>query len=131
MPPAEEKNAMSIFFVGSGQTLSGVTLGSGDDEYVLLGGTATGTIVNGGFLDNGGTTTGTTINSGVQIVEPGGAATSTTINGGYQDDNGIASGTTINWRRPSYRPRRHGDQHDNQRRYAVRIFRHRERYDDL
>src|SRR6266404_786778 len=105
---------MTTVLVTSGQTLSGVILGSGDAELVWPGGTAAGTIINGGYQDDAGTASNTTINGGYQFVEAGGTATSTaiygggqlvmaggtansaTINGGYQDDFGTAIGTTIN-----------------------------------
>src|SRR2546421_632318 len=107
---------MATYLVTSGQTLSGLTLSSSDAEYVLPGGTASSTVINGGFQDDAGTATGTTIYSGAQIVESGGIATSTIINGGAQlvmsggtatsailnggyqlvSSAGIASNTTLN-----------------------------------
>jgi autotransporter passenger strand-loop-strand repeat protein len=87
---------MAAFFVGSGQTLSGVILGSGDTEDVWPGGTAIGTIINGGYQDNTGTATGTIINGGAQDVYYG-TASNTTIYGGHQllEFGATASNTTI------------------------------------
>jgi|SRR5205823_8335023 len=90
---------MTTFLVTSGQTLSGVTLASGDTEAVLFGGTATSTIINGGFQDDAGTATNTTINGGYQFVESGGTASNTTVYSGAEQlvmSGGTAAGTTIN-----------------------------------
>src|SRR5260221_9706216 len=87
---------MAAFFVNSGQTLIGVILGSGDTETVWPGGTALGTIINGGYQDDAGTATGTIINGGAQDVYYG-TASNTTIYGGHQllEFGGPAGKTTI------------------------------------
>src|SRR5438045_3074172 len=89
---------MTTFLVTSGQTLSEVTLGSGDEELILPGGTGLVTIVNGGFQDDAGLAIGTTIYDGDQVVEAGGVAKKTAIYGGYQilESGGTASDTTVN-----------------------------------
>src|SRR5204863_504738 len=68
---------MTTFLVNPGQTLSGVTLGSGDEEDVFLGGTAVSTIINGGnqIIELSGTASNTTINGGTEHVLAGGTAT--------------------------------------------------------
>jgi len=91
---------MTSYVVNSGQTSSGLTLGSGDTLTVNTGGTATGTTLNSDGRDyvSGGTANGTTVNDGgYQTVYSGGTAGGTTVNGGYEIvSGGTAGGTTVN-----------------------------------
>ena len=67
-------------------------------DYVIAGGTASGTTINGGGTEDVfGTDNGTTINNGgLERVEASGKANGTTINGGTEDVYGTATGTRIN-----------------------------------
>jgi autotransporter passenger strand-loop-strand repeat protein len=70
---------MTDTVVSSGQTSSGIVLGTGDTLTVLSGGTASATMISSG---------------GVSVISAGGVA-STTIDSGGEDVFGIASGTTV------------------------------------
>ncbi len=93
---------MTDYNVTSGVTSSGVTLNSGDNEFVSSGGIATGTINNGGaeFILDGGSVTGTQVNSGgVENVSSGGAASATVVNNSGSQvvhGGGSATGTVVN-----------------------------------
>ena len=80
---------MATYTVSSGQTVSGVTLNTGDTMNVLKGGSAINTTINGpGNGDLGqanqyvsGQASGTVVNNGgSQEVDSGGVATGTVVN---------------------------------------------------
>jgi autotransporter passenger strand-loop-strand repeat protein len=96
--------------------VSGTTVSSGGEEYVVAGGTASAAIIGSGGLeavfgiDRGGTIShgtqydygtvsgGTIISAGEQIVEAGAAASNMTVDSGGLDNlvsGGTAVGTTI------------------------------------
>ena len=106
----------STLTIAAGQTVSNSTVSDNNSLNILSGGTATGTVINGGGTENvsgsdvggtvndggyqyilaGGTTTGTVVNDpGVQVIFFGGTATDTTLNGGEQGVYGLAIGTAI------------------------------------
>ena len=77
---------MTTTTVSSGQTSSGIVLGSGDQEFVLSGGVAVGTTVNSGgvaHIQSGGIDSASVINN-LEFVSAGGTAISATVN-----DNGL------------------------------------------
>ncbi len=85
---------MSDLYVGSGETVSGVHLGLGDDrQYVDSGGKSIGTTVYSGgwqYVSSGGKTIGTTVSSGgYQVVRGDNTYYSPTNVGG------IASGSVV------------------------------------
>ncbi len=109
---------MTTNSVTSGETSTGLTLGSGDFLFVSSGGTAVATKVSGGgtveiFTDgtasltmvssggtevvsSGGTAVSTTVSSsGTEVVSSGGSAVSTTVTGADATQLVYAGGTAI------------------------------------
>jgi autotransporter passenger strand-loop-strand repeat protein len=97
---------MAVYSVSSGQTLSGVTLNSGDFAYILSGGSAASLTVSSGgqeIVSSGGSAIGTIVDASGSAVIAGGTATGSILSGtlfgpwGHEDvvSGGIASGTTI------------------------------------
>ena len=82
-------------FVYSGVT-SSVRVGSGNDQFVELGGTASGTIVDGGNQVVYGNASGSVINSGGYLYLELGTAVSTTVNNGVLLVLGTESGSVAN-----------------------------------
>jgi len=76
---------MTTYSISAGQTSNGVTLNSGDTEYIYSGGTVIGTtVINGGTDYVSGVESGTTtVNSGgLDIVYKGGQESNATVNSG-------------------------------------------------
>jgi autotransporter passenger strand-loop-strand repeat protein len=83
-----------------GGTASGTTLSSGGSQYVNFGGTASGTIVDGGGyqeVDSGGTASGTAVGNNGYVYLFGTASGTTVSSGGneYVASGGVESGGTI------------------------------------
>ena len=73
-----------------------MTVSGGAQGYVLAGGTASGTHVNGGIYVVYGSNTGTTINSGgAEYVYSGATESGTIVNSGLQVVFGTVTGTTV------------------------------------
>lgn len=77
---------MTTYIVSSGSTLSGVTLHSGDVEYVYSGGSAVDTTINSGgiaYVDHGGSAISATVASGgEEFVFSGGSASIADVSSG-------------------------------------------------
>ncbi len=93
---------MSEYVVNSGQTSTGIVVGSATsaDLTINAGGTAIDTIVSSGgteYVSAGGRASSTTVSSGGQdVVFSGGTVVDTAvIRGGEEDVYGTASGTTL------------------------------------
>jgi autotransporter passenger strand-loop-strand repeat protein len=102
--------------VESGGSASGTMVSAGGQEYVVAGGTVTGTTLNGGagvlfgtavstIIAGGsidydyGVESGTTVSSGLQVVEAGAAASGTTVLSGGEEfvvAGGTVSGSKLN-----------------------------------
>lgn len=84
-----------IFYGGTANS----TLISGGQQYVMNGGVASASTVEGyGYLNNYGSAVGTVLNNGTMYVQNGGSTQSTQVNaGGYEYVNygGVASATTV------------------------------------
>ena len=88
---------MSVTYVSSGKVVKSKTVASGDEQYILEGGKASNTIVNGvQYVSSGGSAVRTTVKSGgSQYVA--GIATRTTVSGGSMNliSGGVASNTNV------------------------------------
>jgi len=83
-----------VITVSAGQTSNGLLISSGITLDLLSGGTASGTHVSGGGVDNvfGTDLSATILTSGVHIVSSGGTASATTVSNGGED---YVSGATV------------------------------------
>ncbi|MSP02903.1 MAG: hypothetical protein EXR07_17950, partial [Acetobacteraceae bacterium] len=93
-------SAMTTFNVTSGQTISGVTLNTGDFALVSSGGTAKSLVLkDGSALDifSGGTASGTVMSGGSVYVFSGGVASGTVMSNGFEyvSSGGVASATVV------------------------------------
>jgi autotransporter passenger strand-loop-strand repeat protein len=87
---------MTNYIISSGQTSSGLTLGSGDTLEVLSGGSAIDTTLSAGGSETiYGSDSGATISSGgTQVVQSGGSTSGTTIDNGGTETV-LSGGTAI------------------------------------
>ena len=85
-----------VFYGGTANS----TLISGGQQYVMNGGVASASTVDGnGYLNNYGSAVGTVLNNGTMYVQNGGSTQSTQVNAGgyeYVNNGGVASATTVN-----------------------------------